>query len=221
MKWPFFQSKKHDFPVFVQDYLDQDFLMDARERIADARYSVLDCETTGIDADARIITIGAVKYHEQKIELSGILDIRLPIGINSVEAAVHGELKNERSLISEQESMQQLLTYIENTIIVGHHISFDIRMINSWIGMSYPGFKLKNKVIDTLKLIKRIDPQRIERRVAGHDVLQLDRLCEEYGIEVENRHTALGDAYMTAQLFHRLMAQLEKRGVTKVKQIKS
>ena len=92
-------------------------------------------------------------------------------------------------------------------------------MIQQWIAGRYSGFKIKNKIVDTLEIIKRLDPQRIERRVAGHDVLQLETLCQEYGISVENRHTALGDAYMTAQLFYHLVSQLEKRGITRLKEI--
>jgi len=42
---------------------------------------------------------------------------------------------------------------------------------------------------------------------------------DEYEIEVENRHIALGDAYMTAQLFHRLIVQLGKSGIVKHRQL--
>jgi len=38
-------------------------------------------------------------------------------------------------------------------------------------------------------------------------------LCGVYNIPVENRHTALGDAYMTALLLQHILEGLKKRGV--------
>ena len=219
MRWSLFRKgQKGVYPQDIQTYLDLDFKQFSRDFITDVPFVILDCETTGIRKSDQIITIGAVRYRYQKVHLNDVLDIRLALVESSEEAAIHGELANEE-LTSSIEHITHFLAYIGNALIVGHHISFDIRMINLWIQRSFPDFKLMNPVIDTLGLINRLDPQRVERRVAGHDSLQLDALCREYGIVVENRHTALGDAYLTAQLFHHLLGKLEQRGITKVSQL--
>jgi DNA polymerase-3 subunit epsilon len=214
--WPFTKKRKEKFPPVLEEYDALNFKVPSDLSIEDSAYVVLDCETTGITKNDEIITIGAVIYESQSIQLNHILDLTRTLDRSGEESTIHGELSNQL-VQDEQLLIEETIRFLSNKVIVGHHISFDVQMVQLWIAHHYPGFRLKNQVIDTLQLIKRLDPQRIERRVAGHDVLQLDALCQEYGIEVENRHTALGDAYMTAQLFHRLIVQLEKRGITQLR----
>lgn len=216
--WPFKKKNRIDFPAFIQRYQQQKFLIDKDQRIDEACFVVLDCETTGISKEDQIITIGAITLDGRSIKLNNILDLKRTLPEGGDEAVIHGELSGFAKT-SEAQLMEQVLDYLQSTVIVGHHISFDVKMIERWIAASFPGFQLRNKVVDTLQLIRRVDPQRIERRVAGTDTLQLDVLCQAHSIMVENRHTALGDAYMTAQLFHQLVGQLEKRGVSRLREL--
>ena len=216
--WPFQRKSKPVYPEFIQRYQELTFLPDRLQSISDGKYIVIDCESTGIDKQASIITIGAVTLCQHEIKLEEVLDVRLSLMASSKEAEIHGELSDQLEIL-EIDQMRKVLQYIKNAILVGHHVSFDIQLINRWFQKEFPGFKLLNPSVDTLAMIRRVDPQRMERQVAGHDGFQLDRLCKEYDIAIENRHTALGDAYMTAQLFHKISLTLEKRGVTLVKQI--
>jgi DNA polymerase-3 subunit epsilon len=216
----FFRDKRPqgELPGFLEDYLQLEFSNTLKSAIDQQSFTVLDCETTGLQKSDSIITIGAVKVVDTEIALSRVLDQQYPVD-RIEQAEVHGELgelDHDRSL---EDLLQELLSFIGTDPIVGHHISFDVGKINQLLQHRFPGVKLKNKVIDTFGLIKRIDPVSMERNVAGHDSFQLDNLCKKYGIPVENRHTALGDAFMTAQLFIKLSHQVRKRGVKWVKEL--
>ena len=217
--WPFTKtSQSAGFPAFIRRYQQRYFQIERDRTIEEGRFIVIDCETTGISRTDQIITIGAITLENSAIKLNDVLDIKRTVTGSGDAAIILGELSGVTK-ISEAQLMEQVLDYLQSAIIVGHHISFDLKMIERWIAASFPGFRLRNKVVDTLQLTRRLDPQSIERRVAGTDTLQLEALCQAYGIKVENRHTALGDAYMTAQLFHQLIGQLEKRGITRLREL--
>ena len=208
-----FFAKKTNFPEWVNTYQELAFKPDPNNSTWSPGYVVLDCETTGISRKDQIVTIGAVLVKGNSIAVGNVLDIKLPIKKNSAAATVHGELSSGEVRNDIQKVMQEVLAFIGNYVIVGHHVSFDIGKLNQLYQTHFPRFKLKNAVLDTMTLMKRIDPVRYERNVAGTDSMQLDALCEEFGILVENRHTALGDAYLTAQLFQKLLVKLEGRGI--------
>ena len=44
--------------------------------------------------------------------------------------------------------------------------------------------------------------------------LDLDVIAERLGVEIEGRHTALGDALVTAEIYLRLLPRLMDAGVT-------
>lgn len=206
-------AKKTNFPEWISTYLSSEFKPMPSQPIWSVEYVILDCETTGISKKDEIITIGAVILKSKSISLNRVLDLKLPIEENSNAATVHGELTGDENDFDIQLVLQKVLAFLSNKVIVGHHISFDIGKLNQLYQTHFPGFKLKNPLLDTLTLMKRIDPVRYERNVAGTDGMQLDVLCQEFGILVENRHTALGDAYLTAQLFQKLLVKLEARGI--------
>lgn len=205
-------------PDFIREYLELPFSDVLKTGIAEQTFTVLDCETTGLEKSDSIITIGAVKVEGADIALSSVLDQHYPVE-RIEQAEVHGELGVSEHSKSPDELLDDLFTFIGSDPIVGHHISFDVGKINQVLQSRFGGLKLKNKVIDTFGMIRRLDPASMERNVAGQDSFQLDSLCKKYDIPVENRHTALGDAFMTAQLFIRLSHQAQKRGIKLVKEL--
>lgn len=206
-------ANRSKYPGWVREYLSLDFKTEVQQSIWAPAYIVLDCETTGIARKDQIVTIGAVEVKGKSISLGHLLDIHLPLSENSVAATIHEELADQSGPFEIIEALQEVLAFLQNRPIVGHHISFDIRKLNQLFQEYFPGFKLKNQVLDTMILTRRLDPVRYERNVAGNESMQLDVLCEEFGIIIENRHTALGDAFLTAQLFQRLLPKLEQRGI--------
>lgn len=206
-------TKQENYPDWMATYLADHFKHEPSQSIWSPGYVVLDCETTGMAKRDQIVTIGAVLVQGRSISLNHVLDIKLPMIENSKAATVHGELAGHAEGADIQQVLQNVIGFLSHHVVVGHHISFDISKLHQLFQLYFPGFKLKNQVLDTMTLVKRIDPVRYERSVAGSEKMQLEVLCQEFGILVENRHTALGDAFLTAQLFQKLLVKLEARGI--------
>jgi len=102
-------------------------------------------------------------------------------------------------------------------VLVGHHLRFDISILNEALKKRHAG-KLRNPLIDTRDLALRVEKGR-----GGHDDqpgnYSLDALCQRYHIPGSDRHTAAGDAYITAILLLKLLGRLRKRGVIKLGEI--
>ena len=171
------------------------------------RYVVLDTETTGLDPRRdRIITIGAVGVVDGEIRLDDAFEVMLPIDYNRGSVTVHGITRDEAAGgMDERDAMEQFLVYLRESTIVGHHIGHDIEALNCACERHF-GKRMPNRWIATLDL-----SHRLGREDGGHT---LDDLCAEFGIVPHDRHTAGGDAFLTAQIFIRLLRMAKKAGVT-------
>ena len=68
--------------------------------------------------------------------------------------------------------------------------------------------KLKNKRLDTGVLFKKTKHE-VYADVANK-IFTLDEVCDELKIPKKDRHTAHGDAYITAIVFFRILGKLNK-----------
>jgi DNA polymerase III subunit epsilon len=208
-------------PAFWQAY-EQHFVQSYHRQtpLADVRFVVFDTETTGLDPRrSRILSIGAVGVQHWQADLTDSLEcyVQQQGGEEGGEAIeVHGILPNERHFnLSEAEAIQRLLAFCRDAVLVGHHISFDLAMVNNAL-KRIGGKKLLNKQLDTIDLARRIAGPELAYRQGAFG---LDALCQQYRIPLSDRHTAAGDAYITAVLLMKLLSRLEKRGVKKLGQL--
>lgn len=164
-------------------------------------YVAFDCETTGLDPKKdRILSIGAVKFTSQRIFVSRCFEWFVQQDHPGSEAIpIHGILPHtNHGQIEEQEAIIAFLKFIGNATLVGHHVKFDVAMINRALKHLGAG-SLKNKLKDTNRIYKEKHHCSLEQNFS------LDDLCSLYDINCSNRHTAMGDAFLTAQLFQRLL----------------
>jgi len=168
------------------------------------RLVVFDCETTGLDFKKDVIlSIGALAIVNFRIILKDSFECFITQeNYKSNQIAIHGILKEGKTeKISESEAVISFLKYIKNAVLVGHHISFDIAMINAALKkMGLP--KLKNKSIDTDALFQKYKSLSPEQHTT------LDALCEAFKVPKSDRHTASGDAYLTALVYLKLKAKM-------------
>ena len=201
---------KTTLPKFWTDYTDL-FKKTTVKDFNDLVFVVLDTETTGFDFEEdRILSIGALKVKGHSIALNDIFDTYLlQEKFNKETVPVHGLLKHgQRNCIREMEALEKFLSYIGNAIIVAHHAGFDMGMLNA--ALKRNGLpKLKNTVLDTVVLYRKsliksylVQPQRN---------YTLDELADKFSISKKDRHTALGDAYITALAFLKIIAKLKER----------
>ncbi|HEX8926430.1 MAG TPA: hypothetical protein VF786_11585, partial [Terriglobales bacterium] len=83
------------------------------------------------------------------------------------------------------------------------------------------GNELTNPAIDLARVHRWIllhEPytEDIDRRLEKMDMCSL---ANEYGVPVRDLHHALGDAYVTAQLWQKMMVRLEKLGMQTVRDL--
>ena len=101
---------------------------------------------------------------------------------------------------------------MQNSIIVGHHIGFDFAVLNPAF-QEHLGGQLRNQILDTNQLAKRITSPFYKMEIGQGKNFSLDALCKQYGVPIYDRHTASGDALITALLFLKLIGRLEGKGI--------
>jgi DNA polymerase-3 subunit epsilon len=187
---------------------DEDLLGD----INTTRFVVLDTETTGFDYEKdRILCIGAVVLQNNSISIQDSFEVYIvQEHYNKATAQIHGILKDfvlDRP--NELEALQQFLAFLGDSIIIAHHTVFDVTMINK--ALERNGLpELKNRALDTATLYKKtlIKSYLLERK----DHYTLDDLADKFDISKKDRHTAMGDAYITAIAFLKILKKLREKG---------
>ena len=177
--------------------------------VESTRFVVLDTETTGFDYDNdRILCIGAVVLQNSVISIPDSFEIYIhQEHYDKNSAQIHGILKDwVMDKPSELEALHQFLAFLGDSIIVAHHTMFDVTMINRALernGLPH----LTNKMLDTAFLYKRtlIISNLLERK----EKYALDDLADKFDISKKDRHTAMGDAYITAIAFLKIVKKLK------------
>ncbi len=207
-----FNKRQRPLPDFWKSY-EKSFRKKLPDTITDNRFVALDTETTGFDLKKdRVLCIGAVSVLNNVIDLNDSLELYLHQDtFNPKTVEIHGIIQEEQfEQISAIEAIQEFLAYLKNAVIVAHHAYFDITMINNMLARhDLP--MLKNKVLDTgvLHQRTRLRTNLIEQQ----KVVSLDALAKQLNIPLKDRHTASGDAYITAIAFLKLVHRLRERGL--------
>ncbi|MDR5590462.1 3'-5' exonuclease [Christiangramia sp. SM2212] len=212
-KWFKKESIDPDLPYFWQNY-SKSFEEKLSDKISDVRFVVFDTETTGFDYEEdRILSIGAVRVENRSIEISDNFEVFLnQKKFNPETVKIHGIIQNERfEKLSEIDAIKKFLSYIQNSVLVAHHAGFDVKMVNK--ALKRNGLpKLKNSVLDTSVMYKKT--RILTNLIDQNKEYTLDEIAEAYNIETTDRHTASGDAFITAIAFMKLLNKLKTKELT-------
>jgi len=195
----------YDFDLFNQP--GQNPSIDNR-LLTDLTYTVFDTETTGLDPRGgdEIISIGAVRIVNNHLiaddRFEQLINPRRPLRWESIQ--IHGieeEMLRDQPIIATV--LPQFHQFAENTILVAHNAAFDMRMLQ--IKEAETGVRFINPVLDTMLLSSIVHPAQ-----ENHNLMTIS---QRLGINVSGRHTAMGDALATANMFLKLIPLLSKKGI--------
>lgn len=186
--------------------------------IQDLRFTVLDTELTGLDERRDdIISIGALHMQGSRIELGNTFQELVKPGaiLDGRTVVIHGITPSELEARPPiDEVLASFTEYVKGTVLVGHCLSLDLGFLNRDARQSRRA-PFRNAAVDTLSLYGWL-----RRRSIDHPAFALDMpapslfdLAAAFDIPVEASHSAIGDAYVTAQLFQRFLPLLQQRGV--------
>ncbi|WP_100611306.1 3'-5' exonuclease [Confluentibacter lentus] len=216
MAWTSWFRKKYNdnHPEFWKNYVDG-FDKKIKKPIHETRFVAFDTETTGFNKkEDRILSLGAVEIINKTIKTNNTFEIYIKQDVFNPETVkIHGILKDgDLEKVSEMEAIQSFLAYIKNDILIAHHAGFDYGMVNEMLLRHGLG-KLKNAFIDTGVLFSKSKHIIYRENLKKH--YTLDDLCKELNVSMADRHTSIGDALITALVFLKTIARLDKRNVLK------
>lgn len=179
--------------------------------IVDVCFAVIDTETTGLDPERdRILSIGGVHLRNGCIPVSDTLELFVAQEhFDARSVPIHGILREgPHQRIPEKEALSRLSDYVKDTVLVGHHIGFDLEMIRRAL-LRHDLPELTNISLDTALLYRKtlLKSPLVPKKPS----YSLDELARTYDISCKDRHTALGDAYITAIAFQHILGQLKMK----------
>lgn len=177
-------------------------------KLSELSFTVFDTETTGLDPanGDEIIQIAAVRIVNGKLlrqeSFDQLVDPRRPIPKATIP--IHGITPE---MVKGQPTIDKVLPafhqFTQDTILVAHNAAFDMRCLQ--VKEQSTGIVFNNPVVDTLLLSAVVHPNQESHR--------LEAITDRFNINILGRHTALGDAMATAEVFLRLIPLLAEKGI--------
>ena len=161
-----------------------------RTPLAEARWAVIDCETSGLDpARDRLLSVGAVVVRDTTIDLQHAFQagIRQSTPSSRDNILIHG-IGGDAQLSGRalEDVVSALAAFVGEALPVAFHAAFDAAVLHRH------GLRLQAKWLDLAALLPVLFPRRKAKA--------LDEWLAEFDIAPQARHDALGDAFTTAQL---------------------
>jgi DNA polymerase-3 subunit epsilon len=166
-------------------------------------FTIIDIETTGTVHKYGKITEIAIFVHDgQQITdefqtlINPEMDIPLPVrrltGITNEMVAAAPKFF---------EVAAKIIELTTGRIFVAHNVMFDYRFLQEEFRRL--GYEFHRKRLCTVELSRKLIP--------GKPSYSLGKLCGEFGIEIQGRHRAAGDALATVRLFEILLTAYESK----------
>lgn len=168
-------------------------------------YTAFDLETTGLDPEQdAVVALAGVHVLGRRVLRQEVFEALVNPGrpISPAATAVHG-LTAE--MLRDKPPLEAVLpafrAFVQDTVLVAHNGAFDLAFLRR-AGLDQP------PLLDTLLLAQLLFPDLKDYR--------LEALAHRFGVPATGRHTALGDALMTAEVFVRMQPLLFERGLKRL-----
>ena len=202
-----------DFDLFAVS--ESDAALDERP-LSELVYTVFDTETTGLNPSGgdEIIQIGAARVVNGRLLRQESFEQLVDPGrdIPAAGIPIHGITPD---MVVGQPRIDEVLPafhqFAQDTVLVAHNAAFDMKFLQAPARRT--GLRLQQPVLDTLLLSAVVHPNQESHR--------LEAIAERFGITVLGRHTALGDAVVTAEVLLKLIPLLKDMGIVTLAQARA
>ena len=195
----------YDFDLFQGAETDSD--LDDRP-LSLLSFTVFDTETTGLNPSQgdEIIQIGAIRVVNGRLLRQEAFEQLVDPGrdIPAASIPIHGitpDMVQGKPPIGEV--LPAFHAFAQDTVLVAHNAAFDMKFLQ--LKEASTGLSFHQPVLDTLLLSAVVHPNQESHR--------LEAIAERFNITVLGRHTALGDAIVTAEVLLRLIPLLQENGI--------
>lgn len=172
--------------------------------LKDLEFVVVDVEATGAKTPPnRLIELGAYKIRDGRIvdKFLSLVNPELPIPrfVASL-TGISNEMVKQAPVFAEV--APRWLDFVSDAVLVAHNAPFDTSFLNHEISRVYPGHRMVNPHLCTVRLSRRVLPGLLNHR--------LDTIASHFSIPIASRHRAGGDALATAEIFLMVLEMLEE-----------
>ncbi|WP_396185908.1 PolC-type DNA polymerase III [Flavobacterium sp.] len=185
-----------DYPEFWKAYL-------SKFEQKSNRFVVLSTETSGLSLSKDVIlSMGAFSIINDSIIIADSFETVIAQYKFFHDNGISNEFTVETKMkkMGEPDGIQALVEFIGNSVLVGHHVDFDVEMINVALEKLGCG-RLKNEALD-------IDVMHRKLNDINNKQFSLEELCDIYKIPKSDRNSSSEDAYKIALLFLKLKSRL-------------
>ena len=167
-------------------------------------FVVVDVEATGAKTPPnRLIELGAYRIRGGRIVDKFLSLVNPEIPIPRFVASLTG-ISNDMVKQAPVFAIvaPQWLDFVNDSVLVAHNAPFDTSFLNHEISRVYPGHRMVNPHLCTVRLARRAFPDLSNHR--------LDTIANHFSIPIVSRHRAGSDALATAEIFLLLLTELEE-----------
>lgn len=176
--------------------------------LGELAYAVVDVETTGgmPDRGGRIVEIAIIEVRGAAIvdEYASLVNPGVPITpwVHRLTGITNVKLRGAPPF---EHISDEVTRRLEGRVFVAHNVGYDWRFVGTEVRRARQLLPTGPRLC-TIHLARRVLPG-LRRR-------GLDAVADYYGVAIQGRHRAAGDARATAHVLIRLLADAERRGVS-------
>jgi CBS domain-containing protein len=169
---------------------------------------VFDTETTGLDPrKARIVEMGAVPLVAGRLQVDAPFRRLVQPGdtIPAAATRIHGiDDAAVAHAPAFRELWQELSTLLLKPVVIGHSIGFDLAVLKKECERAGVAWT-PPRMLCTRMLAEIAEPELAD--------YSLETLAARLGVDIEGRHSAIGDAITAARIFLQLVPKLRERNI--------
>jgi DNA polymerase III subunit epsilon len=188
--------------------------------VDEVRYVVIDTELTSINSRSnRLLSVGAIAMDGPRIRIGEQFYREVNPGVPVAEPSVLVHQLRPNDVADAEpphEVLADLQKFIAGAVLVGYFVAMDVKILKKELAGT--GHELNNPGIDTARLhewILRRGPysEDLPHRLENLDLLSL---AKAYGLERREAHHALLDAFVTAEVWQKMLHALQAKGVRRL-----